>query len=51
LNLALSPVPIRRSRAKFFHKKYPEIKLQEIYMNEGVKFMVERAKNEADRGK
>jgi len=36
---------------RVFHKKYPEIKLQEIYMNEGVKFMVERAKNEADRGK
>jgi len=34
---------------RVFHQKYPAIKLQEINMNEGVKFMVERAKNEAQR--
>jgi hypothetical protein len=36
---------------RVFHKKYPDIKLQEIHMNEGVKFMVERAKNEAKSDK
>jgi len=32
---------------RVFHNKYPAIRLQEINMNEGVKFMVGRAINEA----
>lgn len=32
---------------RVFHNKYPNIKLQEINMQESVKFMIERAKNEA----
>ena len=34
---------------RVFHSKYPEIKLEEANMNEGVKFMIERAKTEASR--
>jgi len=33
---------------RVFHHKYPNIKLETENMNEGVKFMVERAKNEAE---
>jgi len=36
---------------RVFHDKYPDIKLEEANMNEGVKFMVERAKIEALRKK
>lgn len=36
---------------RVFHEKYPDIKLEEDNMNEGVKFMVERAKTEALRRK
>ena len=32
---------------RVFHNKHPDIKIEEVNMNEGVKFMVERAKNEA----
>lgn len=32
---------------RVFHNKHPDITLEEVNMNEGVKFMVERAKNEA----
>ncbi|MEK6599384.1 MAG: STAS-like domain-containing protein, partial [Deltaproteobacteria bacterium] len=32
---------------RVFHNKHPHITLEEVNMNEGVKFMVERAKNEA----
>jgi anti-sigma regulatory factor (Ser/Thr protein kinase) len=32
---------------RVFHAKHPDIQLQEINMNEGVTFMIERAKNEA----
>jgi len=34
---------------RVFHNKYPEIKIEEINMNETVKFMVERSKTEALR--
>jgi hypothetical protein len=34
---------------RVFRGKYPEIKIEETNMNEGVKFMIERAKNEAAR--
>lgn len=34
---------------RVFHGKYPSIKIQEINMNDTVKFMVERAKTEAKR--
>lgn len=33
---------------RVFHQKYPDIKLETEKMDEGVKFMVERAQNEAD---
>jgi len=33
---------------RVFHNKYPDIKLETENMEEGVKFMVERARNEAD---
>ena len=32
---------------RVFHKRYPEIKLEPINMNEAARFMVERAINEA----
>lgn len=32
---------------RVFHNKYPSIRLEEVNMNESVKFMIERAKNEA----
>ena len=32
---------------RVFHHKYPKIELQETNMNEGVQFMIQRAKNEA----
>ena len=32
---------------RVFHNKYPEIRLEATNMNQGVKFMIERAKNEA----
>ncbi|MEO8637853.1 MAG: DUF4325 domain-containing protein [Candidatus Taylorbacteria bacterium] len=32
---------------RVFHHTHPKIELQEVHMNEGVRFMVERAKNEA----
>lgn len=32
---------------RVFHAKHPDIKLQEINMNEGVKFMIDRTKHEA----
>ena len=34
---------------RVFHHKYPQIKLEAENMDEGVKFMVERAQNEAER--
>ncbi len=34
---------------RVFHNKYPNIKLQETNTNEAVKFMIERAKNDAVR--
>jgi len=34
---------------RIFHNKYPRIALEAINMNEGVKFMIERAKNEAKK--
>ncbi len=34
---------------RVFHNKYSSIELQEINMNEAVKFMIERAKNDATR--
>lgn len=34
---------------RVFHNKYPQIKLEAENMTEGVKFMVERAKNEAGK--
>jgi anti-sigma regulatory factor (Ser/Thr protein kinase) len=34
---------------RVFHNKYPSIELQEINMNEAVKFMIERAKTDAKR--
>lgn len=34
---------------RVFHRKYPYIALEEVHMNEGVKFMIERARNEAAR--
>lgn len=34
---------------RVFHNKYPKIEIQEENMNEAVKFMIERAKNEAKR--
>ncbi len=33
---------------RVFHNKHPKIQLQAVKMEEGVKFMVERAKNEAE---
>ena len=33
---------------RVFHNKHPHITLDAVNMNEGVKFMVERAKNEAE---
>ncbi|MBN1494680.1 DUF4325 domain-containing protein [Candidatus Peregrinibacteria bacterium] len=36
---------------RVFHNKHPEIKLENINMNEGVKFMVERAITEAEKGR
>lgn len=33
---------------RVFHRKYPQIKLETENMAEGVKFMIERAKNEAE---
>lgn len=35
---------------RVFHHKHPQITLQEVHMNEGVTFMIERAKHEATRG-
>ena len=32
---------------RVFHYKYPDIKIEEKNMSEGVRFMIERAKNEA----
>jgi anti-sigma regulatory factor (Ser/Thr protein kinase) len=34
---------------RVFHNKYPNIELQETNINEAVKFMIERAKNDATR--
>jgi anti-sigma regulatory factor (Ser/Thr protein kinase) len=34
---------------RVFHNKHPDIMLEEANMNEGVKFMIERAKNEAKK--
>jgi hypothetical protein len=34
---------------RVFHNTYPHIKIEEINMSEGVKFMVERAKSEAKK--
>ena len=34
---------------RVFHHKYPSIKIEEENMSEGVRFMVERAKNEANK--
>lgn len=34
---------------RVFHNKYPEIKIEEINMNDTVKFMVERTKTESLR--
>jgi len=34
---------------RVFHNKYPEIKIEEINMNDTVNFMVERAKTESLR--
>ena len=34
---------------RVFKNKYPDITIQETNMNEGVKFMIERAKNEAKK--
>lgn len=34
---------------RVFHKQYPKIKIEESNMNDAVKFMVERAKNEAQK--
>jgi len=36
---------------RVFHKKHPSIELQEINMSEAVKFMIDRAKTEAERAK
>ncbi|OGT07495.1 MAG: hypothetical protein A2X78_00420 [Gammaproteobacteria bacterium GWE2_37_16] len=36
---------------RVFHNKYPEIKIEEINMNDTVKFMIERSKNESLRKK
>ncbi len=35
---------------RVFHNKYPNIRLDAINMDEGVKFMVDRSKKEAERG-
>ena len=34
---------------RVFHNKYPDIELQEVNMNEAVKFMIERSKTDAAR--
>lgn len=34
---------------RVFHNKYPNIKIEEENMSEGVRFMIERAKNEANK--
>ncbi len=34
---------------RVFHNKHPDIELQEMHMNEAVKFMIERAKTDATR--
>lgn len=34
---------------RVFHHKYPHITLEEVHTNEGVQFMIERAKHEAKR--
>ncbi len=34
---------------RVFSRKHPKIRLEETHMNEGVKFMIERAKNEAKK--
>ena len=36
---------------RVFHKKHSNIELQEINMSEAVKFMIDRAKTEAERAK
>lgn len=36
---------------RVFQNRHPDIRLQEINMNEGVKFMIDRAKNEAKIGR
>ncbi len=35
---------------RVFHNKYPNIRLDAINMDEGVKFMIERSKKEAEKG-
>ena len=34
---------------RVFHNKYPKIEIQEENMNDAVRFMIDRAKNEAKR--
>jgi hypothetical protein len=36
---------------RVFQNKYPDIKIENEFMNEAVAFMVERAKNEAKVGR